>query len=678
MRTARFLALIGLIAVSSAQPRLELKGAKIAIRHQGSGPQYPLKRNNLARRHLIVQYPHTPLRAQLQKLENRGASLLEYVPEFAYVISAPDRMSTEGLGLYWSGIVLPAEKVSPAFPVSDSISSSPYYALIDFYSDVNMSDARAIVLNCHLTLQEDPDLLTTDLLAYGSAEEFAALAQWDEVEYIFPASSDVINGTPVYSCAGALTSQGIVGQSVAIIGGWVPAGGSASLNYAFTNMTSQLPADAAEAEIARAFSTWAKYAQVSWTQTSQATGADTVAVLFATGDHGDGYPFSPPILAHTFYPYPVNPEPIAGDMHFNDGQSWHIGSDVDLFSVALHEAGHALGLGHTDVPGAVMYPYYHQATDLSQTDIDAILTLYAAQTGTQPTAPADTPLTLTVTNPGATTASAALILTGTTSGGSGTVGVTWSSDQGGSGTAVGSGTWTIAGILLNTGANTVTVTATDAQHSQVSQAVTITFQPTPVDPATPAAPVLQITSPAAGGNYRTSLSTILLAGTAADSTGISRVTWLTSSGANGVATGTSNWSAGPISLVSGTTTITVTAYATNGQTATESLQVSYAAAPPSTPTGPDTTAPALAILKPVMTTVSVTGNSIAFSGTASDNVGVTSITWSTSNGDSGIATGTKNWSVPAIPLLVGINTVTIRAFDAAGNSSWRSVMVTSF
>jgi hypothetical protein len=53
---------------------------------------------------------------------------------------------------------------------------------------------------------------------------------------------------------------------------------------------------------------------------------------------------------------------------------------------------------------------------------------------------------------------------------------------------------------------------------------------------------------------------------------------------------------------------------------------------------------------------------------------VASVTWSTNTGSSGTASGTTQWSA-AIPLLLGSNQVIIRSTDAAGNVSWRTVVV---
>ena len=71
-----------------------------------------------------------------------------------------------------------------------------------------------------------------------------------------------------------------------------------------------------------------------------------------------GYNFGCSTLALTYQPPPVNNFSIAGDMTFNTGQAFNIGSTYDLFTVAMHEFGHALGLNESSVAGAVMYGTY--------------------------------------------------------------------------------------------------------------------------------------------------------------------------------------------------------------------------------------------------------------------------------------------------------------------------------
>jgi hypothetical protein len=62
-------------------------------------------------------------------------------------------------------------------------------------------------------------------------------------------------------------------------------------------------------------------------------------------------------------------------------------------------------------------------------------------------------------------------------------------------------------------------------------------------------------------------------------------------------------------------------------------------------------------------------------GTASDNIGVTQVTWSNNRGGSGTASGSTSWTATGIALQTGTNTITVTAQDAAANTASTSLVV---
>jgi len=82
-------------------------------------------------------------------------------------------------------------------------------------------------------------------------------------------------------------------------------------------------------------------------------------------------------LAEAFQPPPVNNYSVAGDIVFNTSDSFHIGSTYDLFTVAAHEMGHALGMDHSSHSAAVMYATYTATKPtLNSDDIAGIQSIY--------------------------------------------------------------------------------------------------------------------------------------------------------------------------------------------------------------------------------------------------------------------------------------------------------------
>jgi hypothetical protein len=196
--------------------------------------------------------------------------------------------------------------------------------------------------------------------------------------------------------------------------------------------------------------------------------------------------------------------------------------------------------------------------------------------------------------------------------------------------------------------------------------------PSPSPSPDTTAPSVSIANPS--GATTVTVGTVTVSGTASDNVGVTQVSWQNAAtGSSGTASGTTSWSVN-IGLNAGANTIAVTARdAAGNASAARSVTVTYN---PPAPPAPDTTAPTLGITNP-SGNVTVTTAGIGVSGTASDNVGVTQVSWqNAATGASGTASGTTSWSVASIALQSGTNVISVSARDAANNVTTRSVTVT--
>jgi len=552
--------------------------------------------------HQIVAFDHTPGVADLDALVTAGAQVTGVLPDNAVVVAVSGGLNTRPNGAIWVGPMEGRDKMSPLLQAGGAYSTATAgesLVIVEFHSDVDATGQAALEASLGATFLRPAGLMPQHVIVRASVTDLAALAEQDQVAYIFPADPAMLNGAGIYSCAGMLTTSGPVPQYANITHGWdLNSDGIAHLTYYFGALTPKVPAATVESEILRAMAQWTSNVNVAFSPSAIASTTRSIFIEFASGAHGDGYPFdgSGVILAHTFYPVPVNSETIAGDMHFNADEAWAVGADTDVYTVALHELGHAIGLSHSDNPGDVMYPYYHRGISLSANDIGAAQELYQAPVTqataaapftvtptvvvppvtppvTNPIVPTPTPapspavpLSLTIDPVAASTQASTWIVTGVVTGGTAPYTVQWQTDHGYTGTAVistGSDMWTACDIPLVTGSNTITVTAFDSSDHISSQSVTITMQPAAatalpisVSIASPASAVVNVTTP-----------TISVTGTASGGAGITQVTWQTSNGATGTATGVAPWVATGIPVPVGTTTIVIRAYDAKGSSA---------------------------------------------------------------------------------------------------------------
>uniref|UniRef100_A0A3Q3RED8 Peptidase metallopeptidase domain-containing protein n=1 Tax=Monopterus albus TaxID=43700 RepID=A0A3Q3RED8_MONAL len=129
---------------------------------------------------------------------------------------------------------------------------------------------------------------------------------------------------------------------------------------------------------------WAEPTPLEFHEVSSSEAAD-LQVDFLHGNHGDGYPFDGAggAVGHAFFP---SDPARAGGVHLDAEEEWAFrqpaSEGTDLFTVLVHELGHALGLAHSSSRHSVMRPYYQgPAGDplqyhLGPQDVEHITQLY--------------------------------------------------------------------------------------------------------------------------------------------------------------------------------------------------------------------------------------------------------------------------------------------------------------
>ncbi|MEN0111821.1 MAG: matrixin family metalloprotease [Planctomycetota bacterium] len=81
--------------------------------------------------------------------------------------------------------------------------------------------------------------------------------------------------------------------------------------------------------------------------------------------------------------------PVGADIHFDNGDPWAVvgtSSEPDVLGVMAHEVGHTLGIGHSTLPGTVMYRAALRRSGpatglLTPDDVAAVQSLYGAGVG---------------------------------------------------------------------------------------------------------------------------------------------------------------------------------------------------------------------------------------------------------------------------------------------------------
>jgi hypothetical protein len=345
-----------------------------------------------SRHYTKLEFAGQPTGDQVRWLRQHGVRVAAFVPPHSLLVGLPDRLDVRQIpGLVGEGRLLLDEKMGPQTRqrMAEATADESVLVFAEFCDGVSGDEAREAAAADGLTVLPRGGLPENVLLARGLGPEVERLASRDVVMRVINAPQRFAESPQdiIRLSDGTTNLDGeVVPTYTAMSAGWDGNGlGSASLKYYFGRLTYDLDSAATKAQIVRALNTWAAMVAITWTQTSLPNQAKSVDISWISSGEA-GYPFdgSGGSLARSWYPSPPNPETIAGNIECDDADLWEVGnpgSGFDVYSMVLHELGHALGLGHSESSGAVMYPYIWPNTvhgGLTADDVSGIQSIYAS------------------------------------------------------------------------------------------------------------------------------------------------------------------------------------------------------------------------------------------------------------------------------------------------------------
>jgi len=154
--------------------------------------------------------------------------------------------------------------------------------------------------------------------------------------------------------------------------------------------------------VEEALAVWTDYAPLNFVEVedngptaSDAQHSCSACGQIRIGHHYIGEPGGTDVKAHAYYTNNHTGFGRAGDIHLDDSNNWEVIGQFDLVTgvdfpdvmgVVIHEAGHSLGIAHSSIDGAVMFPHYLRQNGpgtghLTPDDIAAVQAIYGVGTG---------------------------------------------------------------------------------------------------------------------------------------------------------------------------------------------------------------------------------------------------------------------------------------------------------